>query len=114
MDWTAQDLRHIITKLDDIDRKIDIIVALTQADKLKPRTAAHWSELPNEYMDDIDRYLDKVTTDRGPRYQTAKEISDGSHIPPSNRMTRCVRSYLIDQVKLPVEEYGPRTLFRIW
>jgi len=100
----------ILDRLYIIEQKIDYLIS----EQNKTRTVAHWTELPNEYMDNIDQYLDQVTADHGPRFQTPIEIADGAGIPPSNRMTRCVKSYVIDQVKLPIESLGSRTLVRVW
>lgn len=96
-----------------IDEKLDLIIELLKLQKHGPRTSAHWTELPAEWIADLDHYITSCMHDATGTvscYQTAKQVADGAGIPPSNRMTRCVKSYLADNKKLRVENGG----FKLW
>jgi hypothetical protein len=103
--------------LDIIDEKLDMILSILRHEKQGPRTKAHWMELPQEYIDDIEEYISFCARNEDGRqssYQTPKQVADGAGIPPSNRMTRCVKSYLVDYRERRVEGQGPRTFVKLF
>lgn len=103
--------------LDLIDSKLDTIIELLRQEKHGPRTKAHWTELPQEYIDDIESYISVCAQNEDGLqscYQTPKQVADGAGIPPSNRMTRCVKSYLVDHLGRRVEGHGSRTFVKLY
>lgn len=99
--------------LDTIDGKLDMIIELLKMQKHGPRTSAHWTEIPAEWIADLESYIDDCAqSDTGMMscYQTPKQVADGAGLPPSNRMTRCVKSYLSESK----ECRAYNGLFKLW
>lgn len=99
--------------LDTIDGKLDMIIELLKIQKHGPRTSAHWTEIPAERIADLESYIDGCAqSDAGTMscFQTPKQVADGAGLPPSNRMTRCVKSYLAENRKFCFQN----NLFKLW